>query len=86
MAKTLKQRLAEQIPMLREERSSLMKEHRDKEISKVTIEQAIGGMRGVRGLVCDTSVVEPDTGLVIRGIPIKDLTEKLPEEIFWLHL
>jgi citrate synthase len=86
MAKTLKQRLAEQIPMLREERSTLMKEHRDKEISKVTVEQAIGGMRGVRGLVCDTSVVEPDTGLVIRGIPIKDLTEKLPEEIFWLLL
>ncbi len=86
MAKTLKQRLAEQIPLLREERSTLMKEHRDKEISKVTVEQAIGGMRGVRGLVCDTSVVEPDTGLVIRGIPIKDLTEKLPEEIFWLLL
>ncbi len=86
MAKTLKERLAEQIPRLREERSALMKEHRDKQISQVTVEQAIGGMRGVKGLVCDTSVVEPDTGLVIRGIPIKDLTEKLPEEIFWLLL
>jgi len=86
MAKTLKQRLAEQIPALREERAVLMKEHRDKQISTVTVEQAIGGMRGIKAMVCDTSVVEPDTGLVIRNIPIKDLTEKLPEEIFWLLL
>lgn len=86
MAKTLKQRLAEQIPQLREERKSLMKEAGNKVISQVTIEQAIGGMRGVKGMVCDTSVVEPDTGLVIRNVPIKDLCDKLPEEIFWLLL
>jgi len=86
MAKTLKQRFAEQIPALREERAVLMKEHRDKQISTVTVEQAIGGMRGVKGMVCDTSVVEPDTGLVIRNIPIKDLTDAMPEEIFWLLL
>ncbi|PWB72944.1 type I citrate synthase [candidate division GN15 bacterium] len=86
MAKTLKQRLAEQIPALREERAALMRDHRDKVISQVTVEQAIGGMRGVKGMVCDTSVVEPDTGLVIRNIPIKDLTEAMPEEIFWLLL
>jgi citrate synthase len=86
MAKTLKQRMAELIPKLREERSQLMKEARDVVISQVTIEQAIGGMRGIKGMVCDTSLVEPDTGLVIRGIPIKDLTDKLPEEIFWLLL
>ena len=84
MAKTLKQRLAEQIPALREQRSTLMKEHGDKVISQVTVSQAIGGMRSVKGMVCDTSVVEPDTGLVIRGIPIKNLTDKMPEEIFWL--
>ncbi len=86
MAKTLKQKLAEQIPQLREERKSLMKEAGSKVISQVTIEQAIGGMRGVKGMVCDTSVVEPDTGLVIRNVPIKDLCDKLPEEIFWLLL
>jgi citrate synthase len=86
VAKTLKQRLAEQIPGLREERKTLMKESGSKLISDVTIEQAIGGMRGVKGMVCDTSVVEPDTGLVIRNIPIMQLCDKLPEEIFWLLL
>jgi len=83
---TLKETLAKQIPGLREEIAALVKEHGDREISKVTVRQAYGGMRGVRGLVCDTSEVSPDTGLVIRGIPCKDLTEKLPEEILWLLL
>jgi citrate synthase len=35
-------------------------------------------------MVCDTSVVEPDKGLIIRGMPILKLKDKLPEEIFWL--
>jgi len=82
MAKTLKEKLAEKIPQLRQERQSLAKS--DKVISQVTVEQALGGMRGIKGLVCDTSVVEPDTGLVIRNRPIMELKDRLPEEIFWL--
>jgi len=30
-------------------------------------------MRGVKGMICDTSLVEPDVGLIIRGYPILDL-------------
>ena len=80
----LYEKLKSMIPGRREETSALTKEHGDKIISEVTVSQAIGGMRGVRGMVCDTSVVEPDTGLVIRGIPIGRLADKLPEEIFYL--
>jgi citrate synthase len=82
MAKTLKEKLAEMIPQLRQERQSLAKS--DKVISQVSVEQAFGGMRGIKGLVCDTSVVEPDTGLIIRNRPIMELKDRLPEEIFWL--
>ncbi len=84
MAKTLKEKLGELIPKLREERKALVKNFGDVKISEVSVTQAIGGMRGVKGMVCDTSVVEPDKGLIIRGIPVMELTEKLPEEIFWL--
>ena len=84
MAKTLKETLADLIPKLREERVSLMKGHGDFKISEVTVAQAIGGMRGVKGMVCDTSVVEPDQGLIIRGYPLLKLVDKIPEEIFWL--
>jgi citrate synthase len=80
----LKDKLAQQIPVLREELHAINKEHGATVISEVTIAQAFGGMRGVKGLVCDTSVVDPDKGLSIRGIPIADLANRLPEEIFFL--
>jgi citrate synthase len=83
MAK-LHDKLASQIPALRDGMHALVKDHGNKVISEVTIAQAFGGMRGVKGMVCDTSVVEPDTGLVIRNIPIGKLAEKLPEEVFYL--
>lgn len=78
--------LAQRIPRLRDEIRALVKDHGTAVISEVTIAQAFGGMRGVRGLVCDTSVVEADKGLIVRGIPIADLTQQLPEEIFYLLL
>lgn len=83
---TLQERLYQQIPKLREEKAELLKEHKDTVISQVTVEQAFGGMRGVKGLICDTSLVEPDKGLIIRGYPIGDIKDKLPEEIFYLLL
>lgn len=84
MAKTLKEKLAEIIPKLREERKLLAANYSNETISQVTVAQALGGMRGVKGMVCDTSVVEPDKGLIIRGYPILKLKNRLPEEIFWL--
>lgn len=83
-AKTLKETLGKMIPRLRKERVTLMKEHGAYQISEVSVAQAIGGMRGIKGMVCDTSVVEPDKGLIIRGYPIMKLMNRLPEEIFWL--
>lgn len=82
----LQDRLAQQIPGFRDTVKALQKEQGAKVISQVTVEQAYGGMRGVKSLVCDTSEVPPDKGLIIRGIPVAQLTEKLPEEILWLLL
>jgi len=84
MAKTLKEKMAGIIPKIREERKELLTQYGDKVISEVTVAQAFGGMRGVKGMICDTSVVEPDKGLIIRGKPIMDIKDRYPEEIFWL--
>ncbi len=81
---TLQEKLAQQIPGLRDEIGGLVKQHGAKVISEVTVAQAYGGMRGVKGLVCDTSFVDPEKGLIIRGTPIGELTDRLPEEIFYL--
>jgi citrate synthase len=83
---TLQETLAEILPKKQQEIRALLKEHGDKVLSQVTVAQAFGGMRGVKALICDTSLVEPDKGLIIRGIPILDLVDKLPEEIFFLLL
>jgi len=64
---TLKERLAEQVPQAREERSKLIKEYGDRVISEVTVRQMFGGLRGVKALICDTAEVDPDSGLSIRG-------------------
>jgi citrate synthase len=83
MAK-LQNALAKKIPVWREEIGGLVKKHGDKKISDVTVAQAYGGMRGVKGMVCDTSEVPPDVGLLIRGIPVGDLVDKTPEDTFYL--
>lgn len=80
----LKQKLAAKIPAWRDEIKGIATAHGNKVISEVTINQAYGGMRGVKAMVCDTSEVPPDKGLIIRGIPISQLTDKMPEEIFFL--
>ncbi|MEJ2205450.1 MAG: citrate (Si)-synthase [Gemmatimonadota bacterium] len=81
---TIKEALSKRIPQMRQEISQLVKEHGDLVISEVTLKQAYGGMRGVKGLVCDTSLVDPYKGLMIRGIPIGDLADRTAEEIFFL--
>ena len=81
---TLREKLRIEIPTVRANISNLIKKQGDEVISEVTIKQAYGGMRGVIGLVCNTSYVDPFTGLHIKGIPITDIADKLPEEIFYL--
>jgi citrate synthase len=81
---TLKDKLTQAIPALRDEIKTFVKSNATKSISEVTVAQAYGGMRGVKALVCDTSVVPPDKGLIIRGRPIGELKDKLPEAVFYL--
>ena len=81
---SLKEHLASNIPAWRDRIAQLVAEHGDTVISEVTVAQAFGGQRGVRCLVCDTSVVNPQRGLVIRGHPIGELADRLPAEIFYL--
>ena len=66
----LLKKLEEKIPSWRDDVRSLISNSGSSIISEVTLKQAYGGMRGVKGLVCDTSSVSEDTGLIIRGIPL----------------
>jgi citrate synthase len=74
------------LPELRDRVRTLATEHGDKVISEVTVGQALGGMRGVKSLICETSYVDPIKGLIIRGRPLADVSDRLPEEILFLLL
>jgi len=93
---SLKEKLAKKIPELRNEIEALLMEHKEKVISQVTVQQAYGGMRGVKCMVWETSLLDPMEGIRFRGYSIPELRQKLPkaeggeeplpEGIFWLLL
>ena len=81
MAK-LQNALAKKIPVWRDDIGKVLKKVGDKKMSDVTVRQSYGGMRGVKCMICDTSEVPPDKGLLVRNTPIGKLTDKTPEDIF----
>ncbi len=79
-------KFAAQVPGLRQQAKDIVTKYGAEKVSDVTVAQMFGGMRGIKGLICDTSVVTPDKGLIVRGQPILDLADRTPEDIFWLLL
>ncbi len=59
----------------------LLKEHGGKKIGEVTLAQAYQGMRGITGLVTETSLLDAKEGIRFRGYSIPELQEKLPKAI-----
>ena len=80
------EKLSGKIQDWRKEVKSLIEQKGESVISQVTVNQIFGGMRGVISLVCDTSRVPQDKGLIIREIPLSELIDKTPEEVFFLLL
>jgi len=82
----LKNEITNQIPKVQQEIKSLISEKGSETISEVTVSQAYSGLRGIKAFVCDTSSVSADKGLIIRGIPLLEITHISPEEVFFLLL
>ncbi|UEG50074.1 citrate (Si)-synthase, eukaryotic [Ferruginibacter lapsinanis] len=58
---------------------AMLKEHGDKKIGEVTLSQIYQGMRGITGLVSETSLLDAQEGIRFRGHTIPELQEKLPK-------
>ena len=82
----LKKELSDQIPKVQNEIKSLIDQKGSEKISEVTVAQAYSGLRGIKAFVCDTSSVSADKGLIIRGMPLLEITHISPEEVFFLLL
>lgn len=66
----ISEKLSWKIDIWRQEAKDLLKRGGSKVLSEVTVSQAFGGMRGVRALICDTSRVPQDEGLIVREMPL----------------
>lgn len=88
----LAQRIIEHQKRVKEFRTS----HGNKVIGEITVDQAYGGMRGLKTLVTETSYLDPEEGIAFRGYSIPQIRkllpaaeggeEPLPEGLLWLLL
>ncbi len=92
---SLKETLRQKIEEHRPRTTRLLKQYSDVKLGDVTIGQAIGGARGVRCLVTDTSYLDPAEGIRFRGKTIPETFAALPKlpgsdypsvEAFWYFI
>jgi citrate synthase len=69
---------AKAIPMASEVKA-LIKEHGDKVLGQYTVAQVYQGMKGMIGMVTETSKLDAEEGIRFRGYSIPELREKLPK-------
>jgi len=92
----LKSVFESKIAPTQEEIKAFRKAHGDTKVGEITVDMMYGGMRGMKGLVTETSVLDPEEGIRFRGFTIPECQEKLPkakggqeplpEGLFWLLL
>src|SRR5580698_422824 len=75
----LKDRFKSRADIVSAEIKDLLKEHGNKKIGEVTLSQIYQGMRGMTGLVSETSLLDAQEGIRFRGYSIPELREKLPK-------
>lgn len=91
----LKAKFKEKAAALNAEIKALLNEHGNTVIDSVTVSQAYGGMRDIKSMIWETSLLDAQEGIRFRGFTIPELQEKLPtgrgkeplpEGLFWLML
>lgn len=92
----LKEKFAEKALPMTDEIKDLLKKHGNTVMGEYNLSQMYGGMKGIVGMVTETSKLDPDEGIRFRGYSIPELrktlprapggSEPLPEGIFYLML
>lgn len=78
------------------ELKEFMKEHKGTKLGEITVGQVVGGMRGMPGMLYETSKLHPIDGITYRGydlFKIREIAPKtvqggqpIPEGVLWLLL
>ena len=77
----IKERFKVKADSLSAEIKDILKEHGSRKIGEVMLSQIYSGMRGMTGLVTETSLLDPQEGIRFRGYSIPELQEKLPHAV-----
>lgn len=90
----MKERLVDLVPSVQESFNKFRKENDKKVIDQVTVGQLLGGMRDIKSLYHEPSLLDKNDGIRFRKIKCIDAIQKLtfpeissqplPEAIFWL--
>lgn len=75
----LKEKFNEKATALSAEIKDIIKNHGDVKLGEITVAQVYQGMRGMVGMVTETSKLDPEEGIRFRGYSIPELREKLPK-------
>lgn len=75
----IKERFKQKAEIASAEIKELLKENGNRKIGEVTLAQAYQGMRGITGLVTETSLLDSEEGIRFRGYTIPELQVKLPK-------
>lgn len=78
MTDPLKHKFEEKATHLFQEMRALSKEHGDLKVDEVKLSQVMGGARGIKMMVWETSQLDAYEGIRFRGYSIPQLREKLP--------
>ena len=75
----IKERFKAKADTVSAEIKQMLKEHGNKVVGEVTLSQIYQGMRGITGLVTETSLLDSNEGIRFRGYSIPELKDKLPK-------
>ncbi|KAJ7063228.1 citrate synthase [Mycena amicta] len=73
-----KETLQEVIPAKQEQLRKLKSEHSQAVVGDVKVENIIGGMRGLKAMLWEASVLDPNEGIRFHGLSIPDCQKVLP--------
>ncbi|MES2770196.1 MAG: citrate (Si)-synthase, eukaryotic [Bdellovibrionota bacterium] len=75
----LKNLFKQKADQLATQNKEMLKEHGAKKAGEVTLAQIYQGMRGITGMVYETSLLDANEGIRFRGFTIPELQDKLPK-------
>jgi citrate synthase len=75
----IKERFKSKADVVSAEIKGILKTHGNKKIGEVTLSQIYQGMRGMTGLVTETSLLDSAEGIRFRGYSIPELQKQLPK-------